>query len=233
MSILKKARLANQQAPIGCVVSVMIELCNVLDYVSNCTDDDGERLRVVHRDLTPGNLLIADDGHLKVIDFGVAKALSGRFMTNTGMIKGKLGYMSVEALGGKDLDARTDIFSAGVVMWEMLAGRRLFNGKDELTVIQLVRTAQIPAPSVYNMNCPVELDEIVIKALQRYRDDRWETAGAMRLALDEVRRYYGDHASPLGVSRWKRKRVTSSAPRRAEERGRLCAADRSGTRPSN
>jgi serine/threonine-protein kinase len=161
--------------------------------------------------------LIADDGHLKVIDFGVAKALSGRFMTNTGMIKGKLGYMSVEALGGKDLDSRTDIFSAGVVMWEMLAGRRLFTGKDELSVIQQVRTATIPRPSLFNMNCPLELDEIVMKALQRYRDERWDTAAAMRFALDEVRRYYGDHATPLGVSRWKRKLRRESSVRHQQD----------------
>lgn len=214
-SVMKKARVAGQLAPIGVVVSLMIELCDVLDYVTNSIDENGEPLRVVHRDLTPGNLMVVDDGHLKVIDFGVAKAMAGRFVTNTGLIKGKLGYMSVEALAGEPLDQRADLFSAGVVMWELLAGKRLFSGKDERELIQRVRTARIQPPSRHNPNCPIELDEITMRALERDRDERWQTASAIREALEEVRRYYGAHATPQGVTKWKRKlrRESSMTPR--------------------
>ena len=217
VGLLRRVHTQRRSTPIGVVLGLGIELCDALDYAHEGTNDEGEAMKVVHRDLSPANLLITDDGHLKVIDFGVAKALAGQLQTNSGLAKGKLGYMSVEAISGKNVDERTDIFSAGVVMWEMLTNRRLFSGKDELAIIQQVRTARIDPPSLHNMNCPIELDDIVVKALGRYREDRWPSAGEMRLALDEVRRYYGAHATPAGVSRWKRKLRRESSVRFARQ----------------
>ncbi len=203
VSALKKACVMKDPAPIGVVTQIMIELCDALEYCSNAVDSDGQPLRVVHRDLSPSNLLLGDDGHLKVIDFGVAKAVSGRFATETGLLKGKLGYMSVEALDRATLDPRADLFSAGVVMWELLAGRRLFRAADEMEVVERIRSGTVLPPSVCNTSCPTELDDIVMKAIDRDRDRRWQTAKSMRTALEEVRRFYASQCTPREVVRWK------------------------------
>jgi eukaryotic-like serine/threonine-protein kinase len=205
MHVLTKALLMKEVAPIGVVTMLMLELCSVLEYVSNTVDTAGEPLRVVHRDLSPSNLLIADDGHLKVIDFGVAKAVSGRFATETGLLKGKLGYMSCEALDHETLDPRHDIFSAGVVMWELLAGKRLYRGEDEAEIIERIRSGSALPPSVRNPSCPTELDDIVMKAIQRDRAQRWQSGKEMRSALEEVRRYYAAQCTAREVVRWKKR----------------------------
>ena len=204
MSLMRKAHLKKRHAPIGVVVSLMIEVCDALDHAHNGVSETGEPIRIVHRDLTPSNLLITEDGHVKVIDFGVAKALSGQLQTSSGLAKGKLGYMSVEAIGGKRLDTRADIFSAGVVMWELIAGRRLWKGKNEYDVLAKIRDGAVRRPSELAPDCPSELDDIVLRALARSPDDRWPSASAMRQALDELRRYYRELSTPREVVKWKR-----------------------------
>ena len=202
VTLMKHAYATKLSAPIGVVVALISELCDALDYATCGRGIYGQPLKIIHRDLTPSNLIVNDEGRLKIIDFGVAKAMSGKFMTNTGMIKGKLGYMSVEALSGsKSLDARTDLFSVGVVAWELLTGRRLFRGVNEYETITKIRTGEIVAPSVHNAEVPEELDAIVLKALARERDDRWGEAAAMRTALDRLRPLYRDGAAQ--VAAWK------------------------------
>ncbi|MGE5184252.1 MAG: serine/threonine protein kinase, partial [Acidobacteriota bacterium] len=149
VSLLRKTHVQKKQTPIGVVLALAVEMCEALDHAHD--------RQIVHRDLSPSNLLVGDDGHLKVIDFGVAKALAGQLQTSSGLAKGKLGYMSVEAIGGKQLDARADLFSAGVVMWELLAARRLFRGNNEYEVIVQIQRGDVPAPSRYHPECPVEL----------------------------------------------------------------------------
>ncbi|HEU0030698.1 MAG TPA: serine/threonine-protein kinase [Kofleriaceae bacterium] len=190
LKLMKLATARRTQAPIGVVLAILLEVCDALDYAANATDVDGELLQIVHRDLSPSNLIITDEGHVKIIDFGVAKSLSGKFMTNTGMVKGKLGYMALEVLAGKPVDVRADIFSLGVVAWELLSGRRLFAGANEIEVIAKLRDGAQDPPSTFNMLCPPELDEIVMRALSRDRDDRWPSALVMRRTLDAVRRRY-------------------------------------------
>ena len=202
-SLMVSARKAKQPIPIGVVISLLGELCDALEYANNATDNYGEPLRIVHRDLSPSNLLVTGAGQLKIIDFGVAKALTGgEFKTNSGLVKGKLGYMSPEAMTGKALDARTDIFSAGVVGWELLAGRRLFKAKADEDIMRLVRSGGVAPPSSTNPACPAELDAIILKALAVSRDARWASAAAIREALGELRRYYGDSSSPRDVAAW-------------------------------
>lgn len=190
LALMKLMRTANVRTPIPVIIALLVELLDALDYASNATDVDGAPLRIVHRDLTPSNLIVTDEGHLKIIDFGVAKAVSGKFMTNTGLVKGKLGYMAVEVLAGKPLDARADLFSVGVVAWELLAGKRLFKGTNEYDVISKIQRGVGRAPSTHNEACPPELDEIVMNALARDREHRWSAASAMRRALESVRRSY-------------------------------------------
>jgi len=212
MKIMRKGHLAQKPAPIGVVISILMELCDALDYAQHGTDEYGERHGIVHRDLSPSNLLITDDGHVKVIDFGIAKAVVGKFMTNTGLVKGKLGYMSVEALAAAQLDGRADLFAAGVIAWELLTARRLFKGKDEIDTIRKVRSEVVPRPSFLNQACPGGLDALVLKALARRRDDRWESAAEMRAALETLRRPYRHQSDARDVASWKRTMLGETSP---------------------
>ena len=183
--------------PVGVVIALMAELCDALDYASSATGEDGEPLEIVHRDLTPSNLIVTHEGHLKIIDFGVAKALSGKFMTSSGLIKGKLGYMALETLAGKGADRRADIFSLGVIAWELLTARRLFRGINEYETISLLHQGVQEPPSAYNAECPPELDEIVLHALAKSREERWPSAAVMRRPLDWMRRNHRAGAKEL------------------------------------
>jgi len=213
MVLMYKARKARAQMPVGVMIALMVELCDALDYVHHGEDAAGNARRIVHRDLTPANLIVTDDGHLKIIDFGVAKTTKGRHATDSGQPKGKLGYMPLEALQGSPVDARADIFSIGVVMWEVLCGRRLFKGASDWEVMEKVRVGTVPPPSSINQWCPTELDEVVLRATARDFIDRWPSAAALRVELEHVRRNYIDASTPAAVALWKR----SLAQLRGEE----------------
>ena len=189
-----------QTAPIGVVAAILIELCDALDYAANAVDDNGESLQIVHRDLTPSNLIVTDDGHVKIIDFGVAKSVSAQFSTNSGMVKGKLGYMSPEAVSGQPLDHRSDLFSVGVVGWELLAGRRLFKGTDEIAIVQKITKGELHPPSTFNPAVPRDLDALVLRALARSRDQRWPSAAQLRAALEPILRA---HRGAADIEEWK------------------------------
>jgi serine/threonine protein kinase len=202
LQLMKLAWTARMQTPIGIVVAIAAELLDALDYASDAVDSEGEPMRLVHRDLSPSNMIITDDGHVKIIDFGVAKGTSGKFMTNTGMVKGKLSYMANETMVGAVLDGRADLFSLGVVMWELITGRRLFRGQNEYDIISHIRRGADEPPSTYNAACTPELDEIVMHALAADRDERWPSASVMRTALGSVRRRFKQGAAD--IIQWKR-----------------------------
>jgi eukaryotic-like serine/threonine-protein kinase len=192
MAVMRRAHQKRVRPPIGIVLSLMTEMLDALDHA--------HAAQIVHRDLTPSNLIVTDEGHLQIIDFGVAKALVGALQTSSGLAKGKLGYMSMEAIGGRHVDMRADIFSAGVVMWELVAMRRLFRGETDLELIQAIRTQVPEPPSRYNPECPAALDDVILRALARSRDDRWSSAGEMTELLGELRHSYP--ASAEDVLAW-------------------------------
>lgn len=133
-------------------------------------------INIVHRDISPQNIIISYEGNVKLIDFGIAKAKSKSTKTQAGMLKGKFSYMSPEQVAGQEIDRRSDIFSLGVVLFEMLTGKRLFLGKNDVETLEKIRKAEVPAPSLFNSKVPEELDRIVLKALARDREERYQWA---------------------------------------------------------
>jgi serine/threonine protein kinase len=164
------------------------EACRALAYAHSLTDDSGNPLGMIHRDVSPSNIMLSYEGGVKILDFGIAKALGeAPETTKSGTMKGKYAYMAPEQTeNGDDVDSRIDIFSCGIVLHEVLTGRRLFKGANDIQTIERVRRCEVPPPSFQNPMCPPELDNVVLKALARNRDDRFATASEMADALDDV-----------------------------------------------
>ncbi len=150
-------------------------------HYAHTLSDKGKPLTLVHRDVTPHNVLLSFDGAVKLTDFGIAKA--GTSFTAPGMLKGKFAYMSPEQARGEKVDSRTDIFALGITLWEMLTGGRLFEGDSDLAVLRAVQESQIAPPTRLNLDVPVELSEIVLKALARPLDARFQSAQELERAL--------------------------------------------------
>ncbi|MEZ4366505.1 MAG: serine/threonine-protein kinase [Kofleriaceae bacterium] len=167
------------------------QILDALDFAHHAHDSSGRPLRVVHRDISPGNVLVSWRGDVKLTDFGIARAIERRHRTEAGMLKGKYGYMSPEQVMGTDLDARSDIFSMGVVLAEMVMARRLFTAPRELDALLMVRDARLDRLHAHAADFPLPLRVILVRALQRRPDDRWLYARDFRDALDE---WLGTHA---------------------------------------
>jgi serine/threonine protein kinase len=167
------------------VLEIAYQLCDALEHAHSMKDELGLPLGIVHRDVSPANVILSNTGQVKLIDFGLAKTKSSSVISQAGVIKGKLNYVAPEYLSGK-LDARCDLWALGVVMYELLTGRRLFDAPEQGEILDRVRTMPIPAPSAANPDVPKELDQIVLTALMRDPNKRWQTAGAMRDAIGEA-----------------------------------------------
>lgn len=182
-AILKKVSLERRKLPAGIAVFIAKEVATALSYAHKQKDNTGKDLNIIHRDISPQNILVSYEGEVKIIDFGIAKA-STHSKTTTGMLKGKLSYMSPEQAWGKPVDHRSDIFSLGVVLYEMLTGRKLFHGDSEVGTLELIRKTRIePLPSAVNMDMPSGLEAKVLKALAREASERYQNASDMELDL--------------------------------------------------
>jgi serine/threonine-protein kinase len=179
------------------------QLCDALDHAHNCRDEKGAPLGIIHRDVTPSNLILSDEGLIKLIDFGLAKAEVSREETAQNMIKGKYGYIAPEYLGGQ-LDHRADLWAVGIIMYELLTSRRLFDGADNFETMMRVRSLPIPRPSLANPRVSPELDRIVMTALERDPARRWQTAASMRDAIREVIAQPENFIEPRHVTDWVR-----------------------------
>jgi serine/threonine protein kinase len=175
--ILSRCAKIQKALTIEQCVFIMAQVANGLDYAHRCTDKNtGNSLSIIHRDMSPQNIMLSFEGEVKIVDFGIAKAESKIENTRAGTLKGKFGYMSPEQAEGMDLDSRTDIFSTGIVLWELLSGERLFIANNEVNTIRKIRECQIPSLRKINPNIHEELERISQKALAKDRSLRYQTA---------------------------------------------------------
>jgi serine/threonine protein kinase len=212
----KYARTQGKPLPVGLALRIIAEAAAGLDYAHQARDAQGKPLRLVHRDVSPQNILVGFDGGVKVIDFGVAKAAGSTSQTATGVLKGKYPYMSPEQANGLHVDARSDLFALGVVLWELITGRRLFKSESDLMTLRLVRDCQVPPPSQLNPKLPPGLDELVLKALCPSPDGRFPDCAAFRLAIEDYILQYRLPASNAHLSAYLRDLYVERISREAD-----------------
>jgi serine/threonine-protein kinase len=175
-----------ERIPVATAVSVLIDVLDGLHAAHEAKDVSGRPLEIVHRDVSPQNVLVGRDGLARVLDFGIARARSRIYATMPGQLKGKLGYMAPEQLMGETMDRRTDIFAASVVLWELLTGRRLFDGDPNPKTIAAMLVDGADSPSRHASEIPEALDAVVLRGLAREKADRYATADAMARALESA-----------------------------------------------
>jgi serine/threonine protein kinase/ActR/RegA family two-component response regulator len=217
-SILKMGQERGYPLPPELALFIASKIGNALEYAHRRVGMDGKELNLVHRDVSPQNILISFEGDIKLCDFGIAKAATKVSQTQTGALKGKLQYMSPEQAWGKKIDRRTDIFSLGIVLFEMLTGQRLFTGDTDLTILEQVRDAKVVAPSTKNYELPKKVDQVVLKALAKNPQDRYQNANEFEKDVNSI--LYSYQPTRAGRSR----DLHAPAPRVAA--GRLGRADR-------
>lgn len=182
----KRARERNAPPPLRVVSSVMTGALYGLHAAHEATTERGEPLDIVHRDVSPQNILLGVDGVARVVDFGVAKAVSRLQSTRDGQVKGKLSYMAPEQILRKRVDRRADLYAAGVVLWEALAGRKLFEAEDAAAVIAAVLEGNVPRLSTINPEVTEAVDALIRVALAREPEDRYATALELAAALEDA-----------------------------------------------
>jgi eukaryotic-like serine/threonine-protein kinase len=180
---------------------ICVRLCEGLSYAHELRDGKGHGLGIVHRDLSPPNVLITRHGEVKIVDFGLAKAHSQLEHSEPGIIKGKFSYLSPEAAQGFPVDGRTDIFCVGIILWELLANRRLFAGDTDYETVRLVQTAEVPSLRQWNPRVPAQLEAVLAKALAADPDRRYQTARELGQDLNTVLFKLGRAVSSFDIAR--------------------------------
>jgi serine/threonine protein kinase/outer membrane biosynthesis protein TonB len=200
--LLRYANRANESIPLTVVLSILGEMCDALEYAHMCLDEHGQPLRIVHRDISPSNIIVAHTGHTKVIDFGIAKANSQTLHTASGQVKGKLGYMSPEAALGLQIAPVSDVFSMGVVAWELVTASPLFSARTDFETMRKIREAEVQPPSTHNPACPRDLDQLILSALDRDNTRRLASAGQFRRGIDQIAAREGLQTGSRAVGEW-------------------------------
>lgn len=181
--LLGYANRSHDPIPIHDAIHIAIKVLEALEYAHNCCDDKGQPLHMIHRDVSPPNILLGYNGDVKITDFGLVKSKSQVSRTVPGLIKGKFSYLSPEAAYGESIDLRSDIYAVGIILWEMLTSQPLFNDPVEMKILDLVRKSIVPSIRSINPSVPAELEAIVMKGLARNRSERYQTAGEFEIEL--------------------------------------------------
>ncbi|KAB2901208.1 MAG: serine/threonine protein kinase, partial [Kofleriaceae bacterium] len=207
-AIFDRSRTLGEPMPIAQACFIIMKICEGLDYAHNKRDQSGRDLHLVHRDVSPQNILVSFEGEVKLIDFGIAKAAGKGAKTQAGILKGKFGYMSPEQVRGLPIDRRTDIFSCGIVLYELLTGERLFVGESDFSTLEKVRNVEILPPSTYNRKIPDELERIVLKALAKDVEDRYQNSIDLHDELQAFVYTAGEFYSRKDLAAWMKRTFT-------------------------
>ncbi len=199
-SIAESVKKQGKDFSVAAAAFIAHEICKGLSYAHELTDQNGVPLHLVHRDMSPPNVLITKFGEVKIVDFGLAKASSQLEKSEPGIIKGKFSYLSPEAAFGQEVDSRTDIFAVGIILWELLAGQRLFLGETDFQTVKKVQLAQVPPISHINRKVPPELERIVNKALAKDTIQRYGTARELGQDLSRFMFSYGQPISGYDIA---------------------------------
>lgn len=199
--IIENIHQSHQVMPIEQAVYIAIEICKGLAHAHQKCDLEGTPLQIVHRDISPPNVLVSLEGEVKITDFGLAKAQSQVEVTDPGVVKGKFGYLSPEAAEGEMVDQRTDIFAVGILLWEMLVGQRLFLGKTDYDTLGQVQRAKFKPPSSYRSDIPIQLEQIVERALAKDPNRRYQHARELAEALSQFLFSYGRSVTSFDIAR--------------------------------
>ena len=185
-SIQKRAKERGLRLPLDLSVLIISKVCAALEYAHRKKDDQGRPMVIVHRDISPQNILISFEGDVKLTDFGIAKAATKARTTDRGALRGKLLYMSPEQAWGKPIDRRSDLFSLGIVCYEMVTDEKPFLGSSEMSILEMVRECRVATPRSLNPGIPESLERVVMKALERDPDLRYQDAGELGRDLERV-----------------------------------------------
>ncbi|MDI3284032.1 protein kinase [Polyangium sp. 15x6] len=183
-AVIEYLRKMKRPFPVEVAVHIAERICEGLAYAHEAKNPEGQPLRIVHRDVSPANVLITKYGEIKIVDFGLAKATSQLEKSEPGIVKGKFGYLSPEATQGLEVDVRTDVFAVGIILWEILAQKRLFHGDNDLQTVMRVREAVVPPLAQLNKDVPPELEKIIHRALARDPEKRYPSARELGRALN-------------------------------------------------
>src|SRR5438067_12521233 len=204
-AMFDRCRQLGEPMPTSQACFVVMKVCEGLDYAHNKRDAGGREIGLVHRDVSPQNVLVSFEGEVKLIDFGIAKAAGKGSKTQAGILKGKFGYMSPEQVRGNPIDRRSDVFSCGIVLYELLTGERLFVGESDFSTLEKVRNVEILPPSTYNRRIPDELERIVLKALAKDPEERYQNAIDLHDELQAFVYTAGEFYSRKDLAGWMKK----------------------------
>ncbi|MEE2901799.1 MAG: protein kinase [Myxococcota bacterium] len=201
-SVAKRAKAKSMKLEPVYVARCMAQVCEGLYYAHNRKEPDGKPLRIVHRDVSPQNIILAFSGQTKIVDFGIAKAATKIAHTRHGVLKGKYAYMSPEQIRGEKIDARSDLFAVGVVLFELLCGQRPFEKDNSIQTLKSIVQEPHISPFQYNSDLDPELVSIIDRCLTKKRDERYQTGQEVQIALEDYVAGSGKRASNLAISKW-------------------------------
>ncbi|MGV1100053.1 protein kinase domain-containing protein [Thiovibrio sp. JS02] len=224
-TLMNRAGKNNTRPALGTILFLVAEICAGLDYAHNLKNFSGEPLNIIHRDIGPQNVFITYDGQVKIIDFGIARAASHNSATATGSLKGKIAYMSPEQAGGQEIDRRSDIFSVGIILHELVTGKHLYSGEDAKQLLaRAANAAFVPARQICE-SLPPLLHEILDRALAREPGHRYHSAEQMRNDLEECARQAGGLATAKELSSFMARLFADDAAREEEALRRAASVE--------